>query len=62
MCGSTPVHISRALRNLRDLGLATFRNGHLQCPDRRALERHCEFDASYLYGPGELRIASDDFS
>ena len=62
MCGSTPVHMSRALRNLRDLGLATFRNGHLQCPDRRALERHCEFDASYLYGPGELRIASDDFS
>ena len=62
MCGTTPVHMSRALRSLRDLNLATFRNGRLQSPDRRALERHCEFDPSYLYGPGELRKASDDFS
>jgi CRP-like cAMP-binding protein len=62
MCGATPVHMSRALRSLRDLGLATFRNGRLQSPDRAALEQYCEFDPSYLYGPGELRIAGDDFS
>jgi len=62
MCGATPVHMSRALRSLRDLGLATFRNGRLQCPNRAALEQYCEFDPSYLYGPGELRIEGDDFS
>ena len=62
MCGATPVHMSRALRSLRDLGLATFRNGRLHCPDRAALEQYCEFDPSYLYGPGELRIEGDDFS
>lgn len=62
MCGATPVHMSRALRSLRDLGLATFRNGRVQSPDRAALQRYCEFDPSYLYGPGELRIEGDDFS
>lgn len=62
MCGATPVHMSRALRDLREKGLATFRHGRMKCPDRRALERFCEFDPSYLYGRGELRVESDDFS
>jgi CRP-like cAMP-binding protein len=62
MCGATPVHMSRALRSLRDLGLATFRNGRVHSPDRAALQRYCAFDPSYLYGPGELRIEGDDFS
>jgi CRP-like cAMP-binding protein len=62
MCGTTPVHMSRALRTLRELGLATFRNGRVQSENRRALERYCDFDAGYLYGPGELRNAGDDFS
>jgi CRP-like cAMP-binding protein len=62
MCGTTPVHMSRALRSLREKDLATFRHGRLHSPDRRALECHCEFDPSYLYGPGELRVAEDDFS
>ena len=62
MCGATPVHMSRALRSLRDLGLATFRNGRLYCSDRAALAEYCEFDPSYLYGPGELRNSGDDFS
>lgn len=62
MCGATPVHMSRALGSLRDQGLALFRNGRLQSDDREGLERYCEFDPSYLYGPGELRKASDDFS
>ena len=62
MCGATPVHMSRALRLLREQDLATFRHGRLQAPDRRKLERYCEFDPAYLYGPGELRVESDDFS
>ncbi len=62
MCGATPVHMSRALRLLREQGLATFRHGRLQAPDRRALELYCEFDPAYLYGPGDLRVESDDFS
>ena len=62
MCGTTPVHMSRALRHLREEGLVTFRNGRLQSNQRGALERFCDFDPSYLYGPGELRIAGEDFS
>lgn len=62
MCGTTPVHMSRALRSLREMGLATFRQGRLHSADRRALERYCAFDPGYLYGPGELRNSGDDFS
>jgi len=62
MCGATPVHMSRALRQLREEGLATFRNGRMRSPDRRRLEAFCEFDPAYLYGPGELRVDGDDFS
>ncbi|MGX7896522.1 Crp/Fnr family transcriptional regulator [Tsuneonella sp. HG222] len=62
MCGATPVHMSRALKLLREQDLASFRHGRVHAADRRKLERFCEFDPSYLYGPGELRVESDDFS
>lgn len=61
ICGTTPVHMSRALRRLREDGLATFRHGKLHCPDRKALERFCAFDPSYLYGAGDLHIETPDY-
>jgi CRP-like cAMP-binding protein len=61
ICGTTPVHMSRALRRLREEGLATFRHGKLHCPDREALEGFCAFDPSYLYGAGELHIETSDY-
>lgn len=54
MCGTTSVHMSRALRRLRDATGTVFRHGKLECPDPAAVAEFCEFDPSYLYGPGEL--------
>jgi CRP-like cAMP-binding protein len=61
MCGTTAVHMSRALRRLHDETGATLRHGKLQCPDRRALAAFCEFDSSYLYGPGDLQPPGGDY-
>jgi CRP-like cAMP-binding protein len=61
ICGTTPVHMSRALRRLREEGLATFRHGKFHCPDRKALEGFCAFDRSYLYGAGDLHIETADY-
>ena len=59
MCGTTAVHMSRALRRLSNETGATFRHGRLDCPDPAALAKFCEFDPSYLYGPGELQLPGD---
>ena len=61
MCGTTAVHMSRALRRLRDETGATFRHGKFQCPDLGALAAFCAFDPSYLYGPGELQLPGGDY-
>jgi CRP-like cAMP-binding protein len=61
MCGTTAVHMSRALRRLRDATGTSFRHGRLQCPNPGALTAFCEFDPSYLYGPGELQQPGGDY-
>jgi CRP-like cAMP-binding protein len=62
MCGTTTVHMSRALRRLRETTGATFRHGKLECGDPGALMRYCDYDPSYLYGPGELELSGSDYS
>lgn len=47
--GLTPVHTNRVLRELRERGLAVFRNGYVSIDDLRGLEALAEFDAGYLY-------------
>lgn len=47
--GLTPVHTNRVLRELRERGLVTFRNGQVVITDLRGLEALAEFDAGYLY-------------
>jgi CRP-like cAMP-binding protein len=47
--GLTPVHTNRVLRELRERGLATFKNGIVTIEDARGLETVAEFDPAYLY-------------
>jgi CRP-like cAMP-binding protein len=61
MCGTTAVHMSRALRRLRNETGASFRHGRLELPDPGALAAFCEYDPSYLYGPGELQLPAGDY-
>lgn len=56
MCGVSVVHASRALRALRDAGVAQFRRGRLFADNRRALEAYGDFAPDYLYGQGILQL------
>lgn len=47
--GLTSVHVNRMLRQLRNEGLMTFRNGIVEIHDLPRLERTAEFDRSYLF-------------
>lgn len=59
MCGTTAIHMNRALGQLKREGIAEFRRGILYVPDRAALEAFAGFDPSYLYGPGELGVGPE---
>lgn len=59
MCGTTAIHMNRALGQLRKDGLATFRRGMISVPDRRALEKYATFDPTYLYGEGILGVRGE---
>lgn len=55
MCGTTAIHMNRALGDLRREGLVEVRRGLVTAPDRNALERFGEFTPAYLAGPQRLR-------
>ncbi len=59
MCGTTAIHMNRALCLLRKEGIAEFRRGALYVGDRARLERYGGFDPDYLYGRGELRVGGE---
>jgi CRP-like cAMP-binding protein len=54
MCGATAIHTNRAIRDLRQQGLADFDRGKVTIPDRDLLEAYAGFSPDYLYGPGSL--------
>ena len=56
MCGTTPIHMNRALAELRREDVAEFRRGLVVARDRERLERFGDFDPAYLYGEGPLRV------
>ncbi|MGN3975158.1 Crp/Fnr family transcriptional regulator [Tsuneonella sp. SYSU-LHT278] len=56
MCGTTAIHMNRALSELRRAEIAEFRRGLVVVPNRTKLERHGDFDPGYLYGHGPLYI------
>lgn len=50
--GMTSVHLNRCLKELREAGLVTFRNGHVDLHDPDGLRRDAQFDPAYLHiGP-----------
>jgi CRP-like cAMP-binding protein len=59
MCGTTPIHMNRALGQLKKEGLAEFRRGAVYIRDRAALERFAGFNPDYLYGQGPLRVGDE---
>lgn len=58
MCGTTAIHMNRALGELRRAGIAEFRRGLVTAPDRQALEQYGDFNADYLYGEGSLHVGA----
>jgi len=52
--GLSTVHVNRVLRQLREDGLMTFRDGHVQFDDRDGLAALAEFDPTYLDHTGPL--------
>ena len=53
--GMTPVHANRSLKELRDAGLVTFRNGRVALHDPAGLARDARFDPDYLHiGPHDF--------
>ena len=59
MCGTTAIHMNRALGQLKKEGIAEFRRGTLYVHDRARLEAFGEFDPAYLYGEGILRVGDE---
>ncbi|WP_234029033.1 Crp/Fnr family transcriptional regulator [Aurantiacibacter spongiae] len=59
MCGTTAIHMNRALAQLRKDDLAHFQRGSVKVPDRRLLERYSHFDPTYLYGEGVLGMQGE---
>ena len=46
--GLTPVHVNRKLRDLREMGCLTFRNGYVSFDNLPALVEVAEYDPDYL--------------
>lgn len=49
IAGLSTVHVSRVIKDLRDAGLCTIRDGYAEIHDREALRRVAGFDPGYLY-------------
>ena len=59
MCGTTAIHMNRALGQLRKDGIANFKRGRIVVPDRQQLQRYATFDPAYLYGEGVLGMRGE---
>ena len=53
-CGTTAVHMNRAIKALRQRNILEINRGRVTFPDRSALERFAQFEPDYLYGEGSL--------
>lgn len=58
-CGTTPIHLNRVVRSLREAGIMELSRGRVTIFDRARLERTGKFDPSYLYGEGSLKLGQE---
>jgi CRP-like cAMP-binding protein len=58
MCGVTPVHVNRAVRKLKQEGLAEVRRGDVYTKDWDALCAFAGFTPDYLYAEPPLQLTS----
>lgn len=56
MCGVSAVHANRAVGKLREVQLAEIRRGTLYTDSWDELRNYAQFDGSYLYGDGPLKL------
>lgn len=56
MSGATPIHVNRALRELREKEIADFNRGRVAIVDQKRLESFGLFEADYLYGEGTVYL------
>ncbi|WP_229658544.1 Crp/Fnr family transcriptional regulator [Tsuneonella deserti] len=56
MCGTTSIHMNRALSELRREDVVEFRRGLVIARDRSRLESFGDFNPDYLYGGGPLGV------
>ena len=56
MSGATPIHVNRALRELREKEIADFNRGRVAIADQKRLESFGLFEADYLYGEGTVYL------
>ena len=59
MIGLSAVHANRAVGKLREVGLAEIRRGTLYTNEWDALRKYAQFDPTYLYGDGPLKLEDD---
>ena len=52
--GLSAIHVNRVLRQLRERGLVTFREGHVSFHDHDSLADLAEFDSAYLDQDGAI--------
>lgn len=58
VCGLSPMHVHRVLRDLREGGLCSVKHGRVEILDRAGLVRTGNFDPQYLYLPWSSDPAS----
>ncbi|WP_234024860.1 Crp/Fnr family transcriptional regulator [Tsuneonella amylolytica] len=58
-CGTTPVHLNRIVRQLREAEIVTLSRGRVTIHDRARLEDTAKFDPRYLYGEGPLKLGDE---
>lgn len=56
--GLTPVHVNRMIRELRESGLAEFRQGKVRILDWKRLQSVADFDPAYLYADDDRSVPS----
>jgi len=55
-CGTTPIHINRIIRKLREEGIVHLSRSHVAILDHAALKERGAFAPGYLYGEGHLYL------